>query len=126
MNLSASLAADAAAQQSTAQPVDMHPHAIVGLFHLGHRMSFQTQLFSDKRLYEHLGSVLSYSLAGNTKLNRCCGALQIPVRPQTQAFKQLQLPLHFSETNQKKIQTVSGKTVLTHHWVYARPLLSKT
>jgi hypothetical protein len=43
--------------------------------------------------------VLSYSLAGNTKLTRHRGALQIPIRSQPQPLKGLQLPLHFSERN---------------------------
>jgi hypothetical protein len=34
----------------------MHQHALGGLFHLGHRVGFQTQLFSDKGLYEHLAT----------------------------------------------------------------------
>ena len=64
----------------------VYPHAVVRLFHFGHRMRFQAQLFSDQGLYEHLGSLLSYSVAGNTKLNRCRGALQIPVGPQVQTY----------------------------------------
>ncbi|MGQ9636098.1 MAG: hypothetical protein ACUVXB_17885, partial [Bryobacteraceae bacterium] len=56
MNLVASLPANPAAQEPLSQPVDMHQHALIGLFHLGYGMGFQTQLFSDKRLYEHLGS----------------------------------------------------------------------
>ncbi|HLK34723.1 MAG TPA: hypothetical protein VKT29_16630, partial [Terriglobales bacterium] len=34
----------------------MHPHALVGFLHPGHGVGFQTQLFSDKGLNEHLGS----------------------------------------------------------------------
>jgi hypothetical protein len=56
VNLQASLSANPAPQESLAESVDVHQHALVGLFHLGHGMGFQTQLFSDKRLYEHLGS----------------------------------------------------------------------
>ena len=70
VNLPAALAANPTAQEPLTQPVDMHQHELVGLFYPGHSMGLQTQLFSDKGLYEHLGSVLSYSLAGNTKLNR--------------------------------------------------------
>src|SRR6516165_10335588 len=55
VNLQASLSAYPAAQEPLSQPVDMHQHVLVGLFHLSHGMSFQMQLFSDKRLYEHLG-----------------------------------------------------------------------
>jgi hypothetical protein len=89
MNLPAPTSANSASQQPLPQPVDLHHHEFVGLFHLGHGVGCQTQLLSDKRLYEHLGSVLSYSLAGNTKLNRCRGAVQIPAIPQAQALKEL-------------------------------------
>src|SRR5215472_17880672 len=101
MNVPASLPANPAAQQSPAEPVDPHQHALVRLFHLGHGVRFQTQLFSDKSFNEHLGLVLSYSLVGNTKINRYRGAVQIPAGLQLRAFKQLQLSLHFSERNSK-------------------------
>src|SRR5215468_6462039 len=90
MNLQAPLPANPAAQQPPPEPVDPHQHALVRLFHLGHGMGFQTQLFSDKGLNEHLGSVLSYSLVGNTKLARYRGALQSPDRLQLQPFKTVQ------------------------------------
>ena len=102
MNLPASLTANPAAQQSLAEPVDPHQHALVRLFHLGHGVRFQTQLFSDKSFNEHLGLVLSYSLVGNTKINRYRGAVQSPAELQLQPFKALETPLHFSETNPKK------------------------
>src|SRR5262249_27748736 len=54
MNLQASLSADPAAQQPPPEPVDPHQHALARLFHPGHGMDFQTQLFSDKGLNEHL------------------------------------------------------------------------
>jgi hypothetical protein len=47
VNFQASLSANPAAQEPLAEPVDVHQHALVGLFHLGHGMSFQTQLFTD-------------------------------------------------------------------------------
>jgi hypothetical protein len=103
VNLQASLSANPAAQEPLSQPVDMYQHALVGLFYLGHSVGCQTQLFSDKRLYEHLGSILSYSLAGNTKVTRDRGALQILAPTQLQAFKGIQLQLHFTERNQKII-----------------------
>jgi hypothetical protein len=56
VHLPASLSANPAAQQPAAKPVDEDQHGVIGLFHLGHSMSFQTQLFSDKGLNEHLGS----------------------------------------------------------------------
>src|SRR5215510_7102187 len=55
VNLPASSPADPAAQEPLAQAVDVHSHALPGFFHLGHRVGFQAQLFSDKRLYEPLG-----------------------------------------------------------------------
>src|SRR5437588_623148 len=48
----------------------------------------------------------SCSLIGTTNLNRCRGALQISIRPQAQVFQGLQLPLHFSERNQKMLHTL--------------------
>ena len=60
-------------------------------------MGFQAQLFSDKRLYEHFGSVLSRSLIGNYKGKPMRGALQTPVNPQPEAFKGPEVPLHFSD-----------------------------
>src|SRR5206468_35012 len=36
VNLQASLSTNPAAQESPSQPVDIHQHALVGLFHLGH------------------------------------------------------------------------------------------
>src|ERR1700680_1256639 len=97
MNLQASLPANPAAQQPPPEPVDPHQHALVRLLHLGYGMGFQTQLFSDKGLNEHLGSILSYSLVGNTKLTRYRGALQTRAGLQLLHFKVVQPPLHFSE-----------------------------
>src|SRR5438045_7023777 len=107
MNLQASLSANPAARQPPPEPVDPHQHALVGLYHPSHGMGFQTQLFSDKGLNEHLGSVLSYSLVGNTKLPRYRGALQTPVGLQLQQFKAAQRPLHFSETNRFSVLIAS-------------------
>src|ERR1700680_4917247 len=108
MNLQASLPANPAAQQPPPEPVDPHQHALVRLLHLGYGMGFQTQLFSDKGLNEHLGSILSYSLVGNTKLTRYRGALQTRAGLQLLHFKVVQPPLHFSERNQKH-----------HRWVFS-------
>src|SRR5215472_1319958 len=55
VNLPASSPANPTAQEPLAQAVDVHPHALAGFFHLCHSVGFQAQLFSDKRLYEHLG-----------------------------------------------------------------------
>jgi hypothetical protein len=81
VNLAASLPANPAAQKPLSQTVDLYQHVLARLFHTSHGMRFQTQLFSDKRLYEHLGSALSYSLVGNTNLNQRRGASRIPVNP---------------------------------------------
>jgi hypothetical protein len=54
--LKASLPANPTAQESLPQPVDVHQHAVVSLFYRDDGMNFQTQLFSDKGFYEHLGS----------------------------------------------------------------------
>src|SRR4029077_12032324 len=97
VNLPAALPANPAAQESFSQPVNMHQHALVSLFHAGHGMGFQTQLFSDKRLYEHLGSALSYSLVGNTKLTRRRGASQIRINSQLQAVEGIHPQFHSSE-----------------------------
>jgi hypothetical protein len=99
VDVQASPSANPAAQKPLAQPVNVHQHALAGLFHLGHGMGFQTQLFSDKGLYEHLGRVLSCSLVGNYESKPIRGALPIPFNPQPEAFKGLQPPLHFSERN---------------------------
>src|SRR5581483_8364144 len=80
----------------------MHPHALVGFLHLGHGMGFQTQLFSDKGLNEHLGSGPLVFLGRKHEINWMPGCRQILTRLQLQALKGLQLQLHFSETNQKK------------------------
>ena len=44
--------------------------------------------------------VLSYSLVGNTKITRCRGAAQSPVRPQLQPFQGPRRPSHFLERKQ--------------------------
>jgi hypothetical protein len=48
MHFQTSLPANPAAQKPLAQPADVHQHVLVGLFHLGHGVGVQTQLFSDK------------------------------------------------------------------------------
>ena len=54
VDLTASLPAESATQQPITQPVDVDDHKLRCLLHLGHCMRFQSQLFSDKRLDEHL------------------------------------------------------------------------
>ena len=71
--LQASAAANPATQQPTAEPVDVHQHALAGLFHPGHRMGFQTQLLSDKGLNEHLGSGPFVFLGRRHEINRIPG-----------------------------------------------------
>ena len=78
VNLQASLSANPAAQEPLSQPVDIHQHALVGLFHLGHGMSFQMQLFSDKGLYEHLGPGPFVFLGRKHEINPIPGCLSNP------------------------------------------------
>ena len=106
VNLQASLSANPAAQEPLSQPVDIHQHALGGLFHLGHAMSFQMQLFSDKGLYEHLGSGPFVFLGRKHEINPMPGCRSNPVRSQAQALKGLQLQLHFSEMNQESEVTI--------------------
>ena len=93
------MSADAAAQQSLAQSLDVNHHALVGLLHFGHGMSFQTQLFSDKGFYEHLGSGPFVFFGRNNELNPMPGCRSNAARSQLQAFKGLLLSLHFLESN---------------------------
>jgi len=53
------MAANATAQQPLPEAVNVDNHLLLALLHLGHSMGFQSQLFSDKRLYEHLEPILS-------------------------------------------------------------------
>ena len=64
-----------------------------------YKCTFKCNCFLIKVSISTLVRILSYSLVGNTKLTRRRGALQIPIPPELQAFKELQLPLHFSERN---------------------------
>jgi hypothetical protein len=57
MRLPAPLLAYPATQQPRPQPVDVNDHLLPGLFHFRYSVSFQSQLFSDKRLDEHLVSI---------------------------------------------------------------------
>jgi len=41
---------------------------LAGFFHLGHSVGFQAQLFSDKRLYKHLGRFPFMFLVGNYEI----------------------------------------------------------
>jgi hypothetical protein len=108
--LQASLSADAAAQEPLAQPLDVHHHAFVGFLHFRHGMSFQMQLFSDKGLYEHLGSRPFVFFGRNNEFNPMPGCRSNADRPQPQAFKDLQLSLHFSERN----RIIHGRS--WEHW----------
>jgi hypothetical protein len=45
VNLPAALAANPTTQEPLAQPVDVHQHKLVGLFHLGYGVSCQTHCF---------------------------------------------------------------------------------
>ncbi len=56
MHLTAPVTANAATQQPPAQTIDADHHRIVLLNHLDYFMGFQSQLFSDKCLDEHLES----------------------------------------------------------------------
>src|ERR1019366_1022551 len=66
------------AQKPLTQPVDVHQHVLVGLFHLGHGMGFQTQLFSDKSFYEHLVRSFRSPWSGNHEGKPMRGASQAP------------------------------------------------
>src|SRR5215471_17300085 len=80
MHFQAPLAANSATQQPFPQPIDLHHHALGGLLHMGHSMSFQTQLFSDKGLYEHLGSGPFVFFGRNNEINPMPGVpLQSPL-----------------------------------------------
>jgi hypothetical protein len=99
VNLQAPLSANPAPQKPLSQTVDMHQHALVGLFHLGHGMSFQTQLFSDKGLYEHFGPGPFVFLGRKNEINPTPGCSSNPGLTQPQTFKGLQPQLHFSDKN---------------------------
>ena len=103
VNLQTSLPANPAAQKPLAEPIDVHQHALAGLFHFGHGMSFQTQLFSDKGFYEHLGSGPFVFFGRNNEINPMPGCPSNPARSQLQTFKGLQLPLHFWERSPKRL-----------------------
>jgi hypothetical protein len=62
-------------------------------------MRFQMQLFSDKGFYEHLGSGPFVFLGRKHEINPIPGCPSNPRPRQLQAFKGLQLQLHFSERN---------------------------
>ena len=62
-----------------------------GLFHLGHGMNFQTQLFSDKVSMSTSVRVLSYFLERNHEINLMLGAFQTLAKPQLEEFKGIQL-----------------------------------
>ena len=78
VGLPTSVSANPAAQEALTEPVDVHQHALVGLFHVGHGMGFQTQLLSDKSFYEHLGSGPFVFLGRKHEINRMPGCLSNP------------------------------------------------
>src|SRR5262249_10081142 len=68
-----------------------------------------TQLFSDKGLYEHLGSGPFVFLGRKHEINPMPGCPSNPRPTQPQEFKGLQLQLHFSERNRKKTLLCSSQ-----------------
>jgi hypothetical protein len=105
--LPASLPAHPTAQQSLAQAVDVNDHGVRGFLYLGHRMSFQPQLFSDKSLYEHLGRFASWCFDRQLRrIETIRGALQPPANRHLAASKGPRPSLHFSDSNLKKIRVV--------------------
>jgi hypothetical protein len=76
VHFQASLPANPAAQKPLAQPVNVHQHVLVGLFHIGHGVGFQTQLFSDKSFYEHLVRSFRIPWSGNYEGKPMRGAPQ--------------------------------------------------
>ena len=83
VDLPASLPANPAPQQPLAQPVDRDDHELLGFLHLRHRVSFQSQLFSDKCLQEHLGSIPFVVRANNLERIKDRGAIRNPLSQQT-------------------------------------------
>jgi hypothetical protein len=67
VDLQASLPADPATQQPLPQSVNVNCHLLSGLFDLRHPVSFQTQLFSDKCLDEHLASAPFVVVVSNSR-----------------------------------------------------------
>jgi hypothetical protein len=67
MHLPAPTPAYPATQQPRSQTVNGNRHLLPSLFHLRHSVSFQSQLFSDKRLDEHLVSVPFRGLSNSRK-----------------------------------------------------------
>jgi hypothetical protein len=74
-------------------------------------MGFQTQLFSDKGLNEHVGSGPFVFLGWKHEINWMSGCRQILNRLQLQALQGLQLQLHFSEANHISLKLNSAKQV---------------
>src|SRR5205823_13375682 len=93
VNLQTSLPANPAAQKPPAEPIDVHQHALVGLFHFGHGMSFQTQLFSDKGFYEHLGSGPFVFFDRNNENNPIPGCLSNPHQTATPSVQRASTPI---------------------------------
>jgi hypothetical protein len=83
VNLQASLPANSAAQEPLSEPVNPHPHALLGLFHFGYGVSFQMQLFSDKGFYEHSGSGPFVFLGRKHEINPMPGCLSNPCQAAT-------------------------------------------
>jgi hypothetical protein len=56
MHLTAPMTPYATTQQAMAETIDVNHHRVLVFHHSSHRMGFQTELLSDKRLDEHLES----------------------------------------------------------------------
>src|SRR5262249_1048705 len=78
VDLRASLPANPAPQQPLGGPVDRDDHELVGFLHLEirHRVSFPSQLFSDKCLQEHLDSLPFVVRPNNLERIRDRGAVR--------------------------------------------------
>ena len=97
VHLPASLPANPTPQEPIPQTIDRDNHAIFAGFDFRYSMGFQAQLFSDKRLNEHLGSFPFLGLCGNNPKriqdSRCLSLFLF----QLIGFTQPQLQLHFSD-----------------------------
>jgi hypothetical protein len=78
VHFQATLTANSATQQPLPQPINTHQYTLVGFLHLDHGMSFQTQLFSDKGFYEHLGSGPFVFFGRNNEINPMPGCRSNP------------------------------------------------
>jgi hypothetical protein len=76
VDFSASLPANPAPQPSLTEPVDPDDHELARFRHLRHGVSFQSQLFSDKCLQQHLGSLPFVVRANNLERIKDRGAIR--------------------------------------------------